>query len=141
MAGQDFDSVGLPQEFEFSTTQQFLLTVPTDRLYEIFAVALLWTATAGVGNRTIEVRIRGRNSNVLFKRQSKRAQVASEAIRYVWSPGMPDETDVSPDDQLLQPMPLLHIEEAGDILISDPAGIDAADALVGSISVRVYKGE
>lgn len=141
MAGQDFDSVGIPQEFEFSTTQQFLLTVPTNRLYEIYAVALLWTATAGVGNRTVEVRIRGRGGSVLFKRESKLVQTASQAIRYVWAPGMPDEDAAVADSQLLQPMPLLHIEETGDILISDPAGIDAADALAGSISVRVYKGE
>ncbi len=141
MAGQDFDSIGIPQEFEFATTQQFLLTVPANRLYEIFAVALLWTATAGVGNRTVEVRVRGRDSNVLFKRESKLVQTASQAIRYVWAPGMPDEDAVVADNQLLQPLPLLSIEEGGDILISDPAAIDASDALAGSISARVYKGE
>lgn len=140
MAGADFDSIGRPREIPFDTAENFLFTVPADRIFEIFAIAFLWTATATVGNRLITVRIRNRNSDVLYRRISKRTQVASEAIRYVWAPGMPDEADVSPDDQLLQPMPLLQIEEAGDILIEDDAAIQALDTVVGSLIVREYKG-
>lgn len=140
MAGADFDSIGIPQEFDFDTVQTFALTVPTNRLFEIFAIAFQWTATANAGNRNVTVRIRNRNGDVIFQRQSQRVQVANETIRYVWAPGMPDETDVLAF-QLLQPMPLLQIEEAGIVDIRDVASIDAADALAGSISARVYKGE
>ena len=117
MAGADFDSIGRPREIPFDTAENFLLTVPADRLFEIYAIAFVWTATATVGTRLITVRIRNRNSDVLFQRRSKRDQVASEAIRYIWAPGMPDETDVSFDNQILQPMPLLQIQDTGDVFI------------------------
>ncbi len=139
MPGADFDSIGRPREFDFDTTQTFALTVPTDRLFEIFAIAFQWTASSNAGNRNVTVRIRNRNGDVLFQRQSQRVQVADESIRYVWAPGMPDETDVLVF-QLLQPMPLLQIEEAGIVDIRDVSSIDAADALAGSISARIYKG-
>lgn len=141
MAGADFDSVGMPQEFEFDTAEDFTLVVPTDRLFEIFAVALVWGASGNAGNRAIRVRIAGRNANLLFSRRARLTQIANESIAYVWAPGMPDETAVNPDDQLLQPMPLFQIEEGGSVVIDDAAGIDATDTLVGSISARVYKGE
>ena len=141
MAGADFDSIGRPREIPFDTAENFLLTVPADRLFEIYAIAFVWTATATVGTRLITVRIRNRNSDVLFQRRSKRDQVATEAIRYIWAPGMPDETDVSFDNQILQPMPLLQIQETGDVFIEDTAGIQALDTLVGSISIREYKAD
>lgn len=141
MAGADFDSVGNPQEFEFDTAEDFTLVVPTDRLFEIFAVALVWGASGNAGNRAIRVRITGRNGNLLYSRQARLTQIANESIGYVWAPGMPDETAVNPDDQLLQPMPLLSIEEGGAVVIDDATGVDATDTLVGSISARVYKGE
>ena len=142
MAGQDFDSIGIPQEFEFNTTQSFVLAVPANRLYEIFAIAFRWVSTATVGTRLIAPTISGRDGNKLFRRQSNRDQVASEAIRYVWAPGMPDEADVNVvGGIILQPMPLLSIEEGGDVTIEDLASIAAADSLIGSISARVYKGE
>ncbi len=141
MAGADFDSVGMPQEFEFDTAEDFTLVVPTDRLFEIYAIALVWGASGNAGNRAIRVRIAGRNANLLFSRRARLTQIANESIAYVWAPGMPDETAVNPDDQLLQPMPLFQIEEGGSVVIDDAAGIDATDTLVGSISARVYKGE
>lgn len=141
MAGADFDSVGNPQEFEFDTAEDFTLVVPTDRLFEIYAVALVWGASANAGDRAVRVRVTGRNGNLLFSRQSRLTQIANESIGYVWAPGMPDETVAVPDDQLLQPMPLLSIEEGGTVVIDDATGVDAADTLVGSISARVYKGE
>ena len=139
MPGADFDSVGRPIEIPFDTTEEFSATVPTNRLYEIYALAFRWLATAVVGNRTIEVAIFNTNGQEIFRRQSQRVQVANEDINYVWAPGMPDESDVSLPFQLLQPMPLLQIGEAGVILIQDAAGIDVADALTGTISVRLYK--
>ncbi len=140
MAGADFDSIGRPQEFDFDTTQTFALTVPADRLFEIFAIAFQWTASSNAGNRNVTVRIRNRNGDVVFQRQSQRVQVADESIRYVWAPGMPDETDVLVF-QLLQPMPLLQIEEGGIVDIRDVSSIDAADAIRGSISARIYKAQ
>ncbi len=140
MAGADFDSIGRPREFEFNTTESFILTVPTDRLFEIFAIAFRWSATAVAGTRLIAPRISGRNGNELFLRQSQLALVANEAVRFVWAPGMPDETALNaPGQMLLQPMPLLSIEEGGEISIEDLATIDVADGLVGSISARIYK--
>lgn len=139
MPGADFDSIGRPVEFPFDTTQTFALTAPTDRILEIFAIAFQWTASSNAGNRQITVRIRNEAGDVLFQRQSQRDQTADESIRYVWAPGMPDESDVLVF-QLLQPMPLLTIAEAGIVDIRDVASIDAADALAGSISARIYKG-
>lgn len=139
MPGADFDSIGRPVEFPFDTTQTFALTAPTDRILEIFAIAFQWTASSNAGNRQITVRIRNGAGDVLFQRQSQRDQTADESIRYVWAPGMPDESDVLVF-QLLQPMPLLTIAEAGIVDIRDVASIDAADALAGSISARIYKG-
>ncbi len=139
MAGADFDSIGRPIEIPFDTTQTIVETVPADRVYEIFAIAFQWTASSNAGNRQITVRIRNRNGDVVFQRRSQRDQTADESIRYVWAPGMPDEADVL-TFQLLQPMPLLQIEEGGIIDIRDTASIDAADALAGSFSVRIYKG-
>ncbi len=139
MAGADFDSIGRPIEIPFDTTQTIVETVPADRVYEIFAIAFQWTASSNAGNRNVTVRIRNRNGDVLFQRQSQRVQTADESIRYVWAPGMPDEADVLVF-QLLQPMPLLQIEEGGIIDIRDVSSIDAADALAGSFSVRIYKG-
>ena len=141
MPGADFDSIGRPREIPFNTTESIQEVVPTDRLYEIFAVAFVWGASGNAGNRLIEVRIINRNGATLYRRQSQRTQVANESIRYVWAPGMPDETDVTPDQQLLQPMPLLQIQEAGSVQIEDAAGIDAADTLVGSFIVREYKAD
>ncbi len=141
MAGADFDSVGIPQEFDFDTSEDFTLVVPADRLFEIFAVALVWGSSGNAGNRAVRVRITGRNGQLLFSRQARLTQIANESIGYVWAPGMPDETATNPDDQLLQPMPLLSIEEGGTIVIDDAAGIDPNDTLVGSISIRLYKGE
>ncbi len=139
MPGADFDSIGRPREVPFDTTQTATLTVPTDRLFELFAIAFQWTASSNAGNRNVTVRIRNRNGDVLFQRVSQRVQVADESIRYVWAPGMPDETDVL-TFQLLQPMPLLQIEEAGIVDIRDVSSIDAADALAGSFIIREYKG-
>jgi len=132
----------MPQEFEFDTAESFTLTVPTDRLYEIYAIAFRWVCTASAGNRLIAPTLQGRDSNRLYRRQSQLTLVANDAVRFVWAPGMPDETAVNAAGQmLLQPMPLLHLEEGGEVTIEDLASIDAADTLVGSISARVYKGE
>lgn len=139
MPGADFDSVGRPTEIPFDTTQTFVETVAANRLLEIFAIAFQWTATSTVGDRTVTVRIRNRDGDVLFQRQSQRVQPEDESIRYVWAPGMPDESAVL-GFQLLQPMPLLQIEEGGIVDIRDISSIDAADALAGSIVARLYKG-
>lgn len=142
MAGADFDSIGRPREFSFNTTESFILTVPTDRLYEIFAIAFKWTCTATAGTRLIAPRISGRDGNELFLRQSNLALTANDVVRFVWAPGMPDEDDVNASGQmLLQPMPLLSIEEGGEVSLEDLATIDSADGLVGSISARIYKAE
>ena len=139
MPGSDFDSVGRPREVPFDTTQTTTLTVPTDRLFEIFAVAVEWIASSNAGDRRVTVRIRNRNGQPLYQRRSKLVQVADQSIRYVWAPGMPDE-DTAEQFQLLQPMPLLSMEEGGIVDIRDIASIDAADALRGSFIIREYKG-
>lgn len=135
---RDSESVGRPQAFDFDTAEEFTLIVPAERLYEIFAVAFQWRASANAGNRTIQVRLSNRSGQPVFTRESQRIQVANEDINYVWSPGMPDETDVVPTNQILQPMPLITIGAGGRVVIDDDAGIDAADLLIGSISARIY---
>lgn len=141
MAGADFDSIGRPQEFDFDTAEEFILEVPANRLFEIFAVAFRWVSTGTVGNRLIFVRMNNRNGQPIYTRQSRLIQVASQTIQYVWAPGMPDETATVPNGQLLQPMPLLSIEEGGSISIADDAEIQPLDTLIGSISARIYKAE
>ena len=135
---RDSQSVGRPFDFPFDTTQTFTETVPTKRIYEVFAIAFEWVASGNAGNRLITVRLRNAAGTVLFQRQSQRTQIANESIRYVWAPGMPDEADVLVF-QLLQPMPLLTIAEDGIIDIRDVASIDAADAVRGSLSLRIYE--
>ena len=135
---RDSQSVGRPFDFPFATTQTFTETVPTKRIYELFAIAVEWVASSNAGNRQITVRIRNAAGNFLFQRQSQRDQTADESIRYVWAPGMPDEADVLAF-QLLQPMPLLTLAEGGIIDIRDVASIDAADVVRGSLSLRIYE--
>lgn len=141
MAGADFDSVGRPLVIDFDTLEEVTEIVPADQLWEVYAVAFRWVATAGAGNRAVQVRVANRNGQPIYTRQSRLTQVANETIQYVWAPGMPDEIATVPNDQLLQPMPLLQIEGGGRVVIDDNAGIDALDALIGSISLRVYKGD
>ncbi len=135
---RDSESVGRPQEFDFDTAEEFTLIVPDNCLYEIFAVAFRWVASAVVGNRTIQVRLSNKNGQPTYTRESQRLQVANETIHYVWAPGMPDETDTVPTDQILQPMPLLTIGGGGRVVVDDDAGIDANDLLIGAISARIY---
>ena len=134
---RDSESVGRPFSFPFDTTEDFTLNVPANQLLEIFAIAVNWNASGNAGNRVIQVTINAVGVT-LFRRSSKRVQVANELIRYVWAPGMPDEEDVSDPNMLLQPMPLLHVEEGGLVEIIDSAGIDNADGLEGRISARIY---
>lgn len=141
MAGADFDSIGRPVEFPFDTTETFVLPVPADRIYEIFAVAFAWVATETEGNREIRIRISNRQTELIFQRISQLVQPEDSFFRYVWAPGMPDETVLAGGSQLLQPMPLLTIGESGSVSISDAQAIDGADALIGSISARIYKAD
>lgn len=141
MAGADFDSVGRPLVIDFDTLEEVTEIVPADQLWEVYAIAFKWLTTADVGNRAVEIRLANRFGQVIFRRQSQLTQVANEAIGYVWAPGMPDESVVAGGDQLLQPMPLLQIEGGGRVVISDANGIAVLDALIGSISLRVYKGD
>lgn len=141
MPGSDFDSIGRPVEFPFDTAETFVLTVPPDRIFEIFAVAFVWVSTATEGNRVIRIRIQNRQTEVVFARESQLVQPESNSFRYVWAPGMPDETVLAGGNQLLQPMPLLTIGESGSVGIDDANGIDSADAVIGSISARIYKAD
>lgn len=142
MAGADFDSVGRPREFDFSSPGGFTLTVPANRLYEIYAVAFFWGASGNAGNRLITVQIEGRQFEALYQREARtNPQTAGESRKYVWAPGMPDETAFNEVSQLLQPMPLLTIGEGGSVRVRDLANIDAADILIGGISVREYNAK
>lgn len=137
MPRADFDSVGIPREVPFDTTQAVVLTVPADRLFELLAVAVEWGASSSMGARRVTVRVRNQNNQPLFQRRSLLDQLADESIRYVWAPGMPDEA-VAEQFQLLQPMPLLFMEAAGIVDIRDVNSVDAADTVRGSFIIREY---
>jgi len=127
---------------EFDTAEEITLPVPEGQIWEVFAISFRWVSTAVVGNRLLLISIEAGNGERLYRRNCNRTQVANEAIRYTWAPGVPDEDDIAGGalaPYLMQSMPLLTISGTdAEVSISDAAGIDALDTLKGSVSLRIY---
>jgi len=114
------------------------ITVPSGRQWDVHWIIATFVTTATAGNRTITLRIKDENGNILWLTQAVNVQVASVTERYHFQKGetLPKETNAA---QHFVPLPTDMMLPSGfQIQILDSADVDAA---ADDLTIRIMVEE
>jgi hypothetical protein len=110
------------------------INIPLDQSCQnLIAVAIVYTASATVGNRVPTVRVLNAAGNVLWSAVFATAVTASQVPRLMLGSGTPATTVTTPLQQTF-PIPVeMSLEPNSSLQISDSANIDVADTVAVNI--------
>lgn len=115
------------------------IEVPSGKVWEILSLRIEYTATATVGSRTVEVRVRDDNDDVVWATEITTDFVASDVMVVNLSPGAPTVAPVDSGDEGSQHVAALFLNSGWDVQVIDTAAVDAAaDDMVLHLVTREY---
>jgi hypothetical protein len=112
----------------FTTTNDSdtTFTVPATTEYQILSVYVTLASTATVGNRLMVIRFTDTSDVVLGELVAGVTQAASLTYRYMWGPGLAQETALRDTTYIANAMMPIFLGAADKIRIYDKTAVDAA---------------
>ena len=102
-------------------------TFPANYMYQVLAIYVELTTTASAGDRQLEVQLLDYSDNIIQDYRPHVTQAASLTYKYVFGPGLAQDTDVYDTDHITTPIvPTMIVSGTYDLRIYDNNAVAAA---------------
>lgn len=103
-----------------------VLTVPSQRVWEILWVWIEFTASATVGTRRLEMQARDGSDDIIARFSSAISITASSAFQFLFLPDLPGSAVSTHQAPFIVGTPRLYLPAGFDVRILDSTVVDAA---------------